>query len=238
MCNEIQIVDTIRYQRYEAEVMSDFDPINPCEEFDMLGTMVCCHSRYILGHKQYKNGAEAIYDTLYELGCPITESMDNDYAYELDSNEFYEKYSNKIDEYAIALPLYLYDHSGITMNTTGFHCPWDSGQVGFIYVSKENVRKEFNKKRISLQLRHKVLNLLKGEVKLYDQYLTGDVYGYNIDDPYTGEHIDSCWRFYGHDWEENGLMEMVKNAIDYQIRLNEKEKAEAMANEIGCDYCI
>ena len=30
-------------------------------------------------------------------------------------------------EDVIALPLYLYDHSGITMNTTGFSCPWDSG---------------------------------------------------------------------------------------------------------------
>ena len=30
----------------------------------------------------------------------------------------------------IYLPLYLYDHSGITMNTTGFSCQWDSGQVG------------------------------------------------------------------------------------------------------------
>ena len=27
----------------------------------------------------------------------------------------------------VILPLYLYDHSGITMNTTGFSCPWDSG---------------------------------------------------------------------------------------------------------------
>ena len=30
----------------------------------------------------------------------------------------------------VFLPLYLFDHSGITMNTSGFSCPWDSGQVG------------------------------------------------------------------------------------------------------------
>ena len=35
----------------------------------------------------------------------------------------------------VILPLYLYDHSGITMNTCGFSCPWDSGQVGWIYAS-------------------------------------------------------------------------------------------------------
>jgi hypothetical protein len=217
--------------------MQDFDPMNPCEEFDMLGTMVCCHSRYILGHKQYKDGVEAIYETLQELNYDNYVKMDDDYC-DMNYNDFIEKYMNKLDDIAIVLPLYLYDHSGITMNTTGFHCPWDSGQIGFIYVTKENIRKEFNKKRISLQLRHKVLNQLKGEVKLYDQYLTGDVYGYNIDDPYTGEHISSCWGFYGYDWESNGLMEMVKNAIDYQIKLNENKKAEAIAKEVGCACCI
>ena len=33
-------------------------------------------------------------------------------------------------ENVVILPLYLHDHSGLTMNTSGFHCPWDSGQVG------------------------------------------------------------------------------------------------------------
>jgi hypothetical protein len=34
----------------------------------------------------------------------------------------------------IVVPLYLYDHSGITMSTSPFSCPWDSGQVGYIWV--------------------------------------------------------------------------------------------------------
>jgi len=37
----------------------------------------------------------------------------------------------------VILPLYLYDHSGITMSTSVFSCPWDSGQVGWIYASKQ-----------------------------------------------------------------------------------------------------
>ena len=43
----------------------------------------------------------------------------------------------------ICLPLFLYDHSGITINTTGFSCPWDSGQVGFIYITKAKALKEW-----------------------------------------------------------------------------------------------
>src|SRR3954463_6000135 len=61
----------------------------------------------------------------------------------------------------ISLPLYLYDHSGLTMNTEVFSCPWDSGQVGFIFVEKDKVRAEYGKKIISKKLREKVIRLLK-----------------------------------------------------------------------------
>jgi len=37
----------------------------------------------------------------------------------------------------VILPLYLYDHGGITMSTGAFSCPWDSGQVGWIYAPKK-----------------------------------------------------------------------------------------------------
>lgn len=57
-----------------------------------------------------------------------------------------ERLLKVISEKYIVLPLYLYDHSGITMNTTGFSCPWDSGQVGWIYASKEDALKEFGGK--------------------------------------------------------------------------------------------
>ncbi len=43
---------------------------------------------------------------------------------------------DSLDKYII-LPLFLYDHSGITMSTGPFSCPWDSGQVGWIYASKK-----------------------------------------------------------------------------------------------------
>ncbi len=38
------------------------------------------------------------------------------------------------------------------MNTTGFSCPWDSGQVGWVFVSKKKVREEYGVKRITESL--------------------------------------------------------------------------------------
>ena len=105
----------------------------------------------------------------------------------------------------IVLPLYLYDHSGITINTTGFSCQWDSGQVGYIYVSIKHVKKEYNWKRLTKKRREQIEQYLKNEVEVYDDYLTGNVYGYIIKDK-DDEQIDSCWGYYG-DYDQYCLLE-------------------------------
>lgn len=79
------------------------------------------------------------------------------------------------------LSLYLYDHSDISISTTPFSCPWDSGMIGFIYIDKDKA--PFNWQEI-----------LEAEVKAYDQYLRGEVYGFVVTD---GDDVfDSCWGFY------------------------------------------
>lgn len=127
------------------------------------------------------------------------------------------------DENNIALPLFVYEHGGITMNTKGFECPWDSGQVGIIFVTKEDVRKEYKWKRISKSRLASIYSYLKNEIETYDDYISGNVYGYTTDD-------DSCWGFYGYNHEESGLLEYARNAIDCYIA--EKEKAEKEADTI------
>jgi len=101
----------------------------------------------------------------------------------------------------ISLPVYVYIHSGIALNTTGFSCPWDSGMSGIIYVSKDRVREDFKKKLISKKLYNIVLDILKSEVDVYGKYLNGEVYGYEIinDD---GDVVDSCYGYYGSEEAE------------------------------------
>lgn len=93
----------------------------------------------------------------------------------------------------VILPLYLYDHSGLTMNTTGFSCPWDSGQVGWIYADRDMVQKEYG--AITPETLQQAENLLMGEVKEFDYYLTDQCYGFQL---FKGsEETDSCWGFTG-----------------------------------------
>lgn len=100
-------------------------------------------------------------------------------------------------EDVIWLPVYAYIHGGVTINTTGFSCPWDSGQCGIIYVEKDDVKKEYQWNRLtSKRVRH-VEDVLRREIKDYDTYLTGNVLGFEL--YVADECIDSCYGYYGLD---------------------------------------
>lgn len=77
------------------------------------------------------------------------------------------------------------------MNTTGFHCPWDSGQVGFIYATLNDIRKEYSTKRVTAKRHEQVMNSLKQEVQTFSDYIGGNVFGYSIER--DDEDVDSCW---------------------------------------------
>jgi len=96
----------------------------------------------------------------------------------------------------VVLPVYAYIHSGIAMNTTGFSCPWDSGQSGVIYAERSKILENFRAKRLTPALRAKVEKILQGEVEEYSKYLGGEVYGFIVKDA-NGEEVDSCWGFIG-----------------------------------------
>ena len=174
----------IENEKYMLEIFEDLDPTDP-REFDNLGTMVCFHNRYNLG------------DT--------TELKSSDFS----SWEELESYLYKIEKALIVIPVFMYDHSGLSVNTTGFSCPWDSGQIGFIYVSKESIRNEYSCKRISNKLKEQVKEMLVSEVDSYNQYLSGDVYGFNVTDRQSEEELSSCYGFFGTDHIENGIFDYV-----------------------------
>jgi hypothetical protein len=176
----------IENEKYKLEIFDDLNPCSP-REFDNLGTMVCFHRRYNLGDE--------------------TELKSSDFS----SWEELESYLYKEENALIAIPVFMYDHSGLWINTTGFSCPWDSGQVGYIYVSKEKVRREYSCKRISKKLKNMIREMLCSEVDLYNDYLCGNVYGFTLTDKENAEEIDSSCGFYGTDYVENGIFDYVSS---------------------------
>lgn len=187
-------------------------------DWDNLGTMVCWHRRYNLGDThQYE-------DTLHML----TQLANYTPAAPMGGVEHWEKERIRalFERYYIILPVYMYDHSGVSLSTSGYGDRWDSGQVGWIYVSKEDVRKKYNVKRITKKIRLLVESVLKAEVEVYSQYVSGDVYGYTlyVDD----EEIDSCWGFYGYNPQENGIADNLPNEYKEVLNLPKQENQGRM----------
>lgn len=159
-------------------------------EWDNLGKIVCWHRRYLMPQEGPRK---------------------------FDTPEDFSVFLKEINCQALILPIFMYDHSGVSISTSNqypFDDYWDAGQIGYIYVTYEAIRKEYDVKRISKKTLQKAKAVLMGEVETYDQFLRGDVYGFvlvQLQECNQGaEHenrIDSCYGFYGDDATKNGMLE-------------------------------
>ena len=205
MAKADNIVETIKYRGYEIEIEYDNDPMNPRTDWDSACTMCCWHSRYNLG--DWRNGKvlskyyDEPIDLLYELaGLDRSDCQDeecNDWTYECLISSIEERGT-------IIAPLYLYDHSGISISMGGYSCSWDSGQVGWVYIEKDKIQEEWNGDY------EKAKKCMQGEVETYDDYLTGMVYRWNTDN-------DGCGGYYGQEGQKEAITE-AKHSIDYYIK--------------------
>lgn len=189
-------METFENDNYKLEIDVDCDPTNPRIEFENLSQMVCFHNRYSLGDEHcYKS---------------------NDY----NGWDEMKKAIERTEDPAIILPIFLMDHSGISISTTPFGCRWDSGQVGFVFVSKEKIREEYSTKRVTKNLIEKVKELILSEVETYDQYLSGDVYSFTLINKVTNEE-DSCSGFYGSDVKHNGMLDYIGMEVASSLKVFE-----------------
>ena len=116
--------------------------------------------------------------------------------------------------YLVSLPLWVYEHSGITMSCGDRSYPyndrWDSSCAGWIVMSKDSVMDHLA--ATEENWRTKAIECMRGEVELYDHWLTGNVYGYTLLEetaPDEWTEVDSCWGFYGDDVLTNGIADNV-----------------------------
>ena len=204
---------------YALEIKTDDCPESP-RDWDNLCTMVCWHRHYNIGDKHDFDDVDELLERLcYEI------------LYKEDEEIYGLHWQDKLkmlDESNLILikPINMYDHSGITVSTSSgypYNDRWDAGCVGFIYVTKKKIFEE------CLDIteenwKERADQCLEGEMQTYDDYLKGDVYGYELTKkvtvqdtcPHCGEVIreyedevedDSCWGFYGDCLEENGILD-------------------------------
>lgn len=210
---------------YLLMVQPDDYLVSPREVNDNIGTMVCFHSRYALGDSHNYMDKDDFLRKMYlntvgnnERGMERYERMINMVwsrkmtGEHPDPRAVDDTMLRVISKKYLMLPLYLYDHSGLAMSTESFigkaiHAEWDSGQVGWIYVSKEDMLKEFGGTKMTSAIRQKAENLLRSEVAVYDAYLRGECYGFELYK--NGSLEDSCWGFIG------SIKNVCKDIDDY-----------------------
>ena len=191
------------YKNHEIELFQDTVPPYCREEFDNLGKIVCL-----------SRGGGSIGDK---------------HEFKMNMFKGWEDFKNhliKKEKAAIILPVYMLDHSGISLSTTPFNDPWDSGQIGYIYATREDTLCTFGKwpllsrRVLTKTLRERATEILKCEVKALDQYLNGDVWGFCITGP-GEEPLDSCSGFYGKEY----CKEEAQNLVDFHWGEIQKEIA-------------
>lgn len=170
-------IKTLKQSGYTLHILPDNDPYSPSPaDWDNLGEIAYASHHYTLG-------TEAVSQSRLQ---EIAEGIE--------------------DGSYIGMPVYAYVHSGATISTSPFSCPWDSGQCGFVYCPASKAEDAFPG---NPHFRADALRVLKGEVETFDQYLRGDVYGYVIEDK-DGDTVDSCWGFYGMDHAEEEALAAFK----------------------------
>jgi hypothetical protein len=182
------VIETINLKDGNVlEIFQDSYPESP-REWDNLGVVIIFHKRYDFG----------------DTDTPISA---DDYS---NWDEMEEGIKEQLKP-LVLLPVYMYEHSGITINTTGFTCRWDSGQVGFIYTTNEKIDEAgcyIKESETWDDYIERIRSYLQGEIKTLDNYITGNVYGFTIKDS-DGDTMDSCGGFYGEDYKTNGILDHI-----------------------------
>jgi len=181
------------------KITQDPNPPNP-RYWNPIGTIIYNHPKYILGDYQIdKENYSSWQDVLEKEILDVSENPAS----------------------IIYLPIYLLDHSSISISTSDFNNPWDSGQVGYIYMERTPLHQD----KSDIQLKQ----ILKSEISDFNKYLQGDCYGFELIESEICSHCNQTvetvilgeeWGIYANNEEE--LKEEISQILkDSNISISE-----------------
>jgi len=188
--------ESIEYKGHTINIELDQNAENPRTEWDHFTEIHCCSSKYNLGEHNHASWDEC--------------------------KKAIAKCKKRGD---MVFDVYAYVHGGVVLSLGDFygklpqgHAEFDSGQSGFIVVKKKEIIESWGKNNWTEELRKKAYEVAESDIKTFNIYLSGEIYGYTIDD----DCGDSCWGYY----EVDDAIEEAKGSIDYIVEQT-KEEMEA-----------
>lgn len=194
----------------QAELVydQDADVTNP-REGDNLGTIIIAPSK-----AHWVADRDAAVDTSIPFG---------NNPYEHWENIRRDQLKIKKADIAISYPITKYEHGEIYLSL-GHKSGWDYCALGFIYVTKETLRKEYAVTRITKSVIERANARLQAELDMLTAWLNGECYGWQVKE-YALSHD-------GLDWEEvdildscYGYFDQEQAAADMLNQLNQLTKA-------------
>jgi len=205
---EDDAVETFEHANRRVRILRD-DAASSPRENDNLATLACWHRRSKIGDVRIE---------------PCSE----------------EELRDRVggEDVLALLPIYLYEHGGMTVSTTPFGCSFDSGQVGWAYVTRDGAERmgcvgdryeqhEPGRMRVVGTWDQAALEAaLRSEVEELDAYLCGYCYGYVVEGA-DGRTLESCWGFVGED------LEPVRQEARWAAEGSEDPAVQARADELA-----
>ena len=223
-------MEDIYYKGYKIRIREDENADSPDDWGNDGLFLVYDHRQFSVKRKGFN--VESIYHWMYAKEVvEFGDDVDGNYQEEVDG------YSELNNYFIFKVEAYI--HSGVSLSlfTGTRQCNWDSSLSGYILASKS----EFDNLKTAT-------NAAERLIETWNQYLSGDVWGFIIEKPNTTysiskekfdrlkfendlatleqeldiedewEEVDSCWGFYGQD----DAIDEAKSAID-SLTKNEKE---------------
>lgn len=104
-----------------------------------------------------------------------------------------EEFMADLEEGALKIAIYAYEHGDIALSTSPFSCPWDSGQVGWWVFTSNNLVEIYGAD--TEDTRQKATAGVEATVSFKNDIYSGNVWGFEIGE---GKEVsDSCWGFVG-----------------------------------------
>lgn len=192
-CSAEEIIDALKNMRLEdtcAQVCKDMDV-----EYD--------ERPYGIFEINNSNGKKMIGDS-------IAEGLSEDEIFVYANGELSVRDCQTLLEGYIAwLPLYLIDHSSLTMHCGEIYCDsWDTSAVGWIVTEYSNGSED------------ELEQIMRDEVQTYSDYLSGENYRYTLykDDRGEWKEIDDAGGFIGSNILQNGIAYSAGHGIEKALK--------------------
>lgn len=185
------LVETIKYKKCQIEIFQDFHPQSPDDWGDENLFLVGFHSDFWVQREGFEK------DVCRTIVNP-TEWPD----YKYEAKNILKKY------HMFRLEAYIHSGVSLALSYEG-NFPdrrWDVSQLGCVFVAREEWKDRRNARKAA-----------RGLVEEWNDYLSGNVYGYQATDPDKNVDLDSCWGFYG-DYRKSGILDEAKASIDHYAK--------------------